>query len=135
MAKRGRKPKPHSLKVLGGTDKGAPPEVQLPEPDDGTPPNWLTDADALEAWDRLYELLSGTRVMTVGDVDSLAQLCALQGKVIMIYRNGGTPNSSQLQQLRTYYNEFGMTPASRGRVKAASDGVESNQFNQLRKDA
>ena len=135
MAQRGRKPKPHRLKVLHGTASGTAPGVELPIAEDGTPPNWLTDADALEAWDRLYTLLSGSRVMTVGDMDGLAQLCALQGKVIMTYRAGATPASSTIQQLRTFYNEFGLTPASRGRVKSVGKGEAGNAFLKLTKGA
>ena len=133
MANRGRKPKPHALKLLGGTAKpGAEPEIALPLAEDGTPPNWLTEPDAIEVWDRLYHLLSGLGVLTEGDVDALAQLCDLQGQIIKARRIGGLPNSSLVQQLRTYYNEFGMTPASRGRVKAPGNSKASNPFAGLK---
>ncbi len=133
MAKRGRKPRPHGLKLLDGTAKpGDEPDVELPEPEDGTPPNWLDTSDALEEWDRLYALLVDTRVLTQGDLSALAHLCKLHGKVVALYRAGEFPNSSQIQQLRTYYNEFGLTPASRARVKPAGRAEKKNPFAGLK---
>lgn len=135
MAKPGRKPKPHMIKVLQGTAKGDGAGVPFPQAEVGSPPNWLDTPDVLEEWDRLYGLLSTTRVLTEGDLSALAHLCKLHGKTVALYRAGEFPTSSQIQQLRTYFNEFGLTPASRGRVGAVGRGKEENPFNKFRKDA
>ena len=132
MAKRGAKPKPRALKLLQGTERAEGIEIEIPPVEDGTPPNWLVNPDAVEVWDRLYLLLSGLGVLTLGDVDALAQLCDLQGQIIHARRLGAVPNSAMIQQLRTFYNEFGLTPASRGRVRAAGNTKASNPFAGLK---
>ena len=129
----GRKPKPHGLKVLHGTVKpGDEPEVEFPEADTDAPPYWVTDEHALREWDNLFPLLSDTRIMTEADRTMLGHLCNLHSEIVKCYLVAQVPSGSKLARLQGMYAEFGLTPASRGRVKATGDGKAKNPFAGLK---
>ena len=133
MAKRGPKPKPDALKRLAGTDQPSrmmdnAVEFPTPELGESAPPNWLTNADAVAEWDRLYPLLEANRVLTTADVTMLAHLCRLHGSTVRRTRAGMDVSSSSEAQLRAYYSEFGLTPSSRTRV-LASTSPKKNKFS------
>ena len=132
MAKRGPKPKPDALKRLAGTDQPSrmmDNAVEFPTPEFGesAPPNWLTNADAVAEWDRLYGLLKANRVLTVGDLTMLAHLCRLHGSIVRRTRAGMDVPSASEAQNRTNYAEFGLTPSSRTRV-LAGEARRKNKF-------
>lgn len=141
-AKRGRKPKPHALKVIEGTAKGSDPVLELPEATDLEPPTWLREIDnpgirgtALEEWEKLAPLLSDSRVLTEGDLSQLAHACQLHGEIVSKYRKGLAVTAADRAQLRTAYSEFGLTPASRARVRPQDKDRSENRFGKLSKQA
>ena len=138
-AKRGRKPKPHALKVLQGTAKADVADLVLPEARDLEPPVWMLEIDnpavrrtAVEEWEKLALLLSESKVLTEGDLTQLAHACQLHGQIVNDYRKGLAVTAADRAQLRTAYSEFGLTPASRTRVKAGEKSREDNRFGKLK---
>ena len=128
----GRRLKPHGLKVLEGTADGEAPEVSFPVAGDLSPPPWLENAHALKEWHTLIEILSASRVLSDADMTMLGHLCRLHGKIVQGYIGETSPTAAELTQLRTFYTEFGLTPSSRTRVKAAGSVKESNPFAGLK---
>ena len=131
----GRKKKPYGMKVLEGTAKpGDRPAVEFPEVENDAPPYFiLNDEHAMREWDHLFPLLKATRVMTEADRTQLGLMCANFSDVVKTRLAGSKPTASDKNSLRADYAEFGLTPASRGRVKPVAEGEAKNQFNQLRK--
>lgn len=135
MAPRGQKPKPEAIKKAQGTARKDRVREQGADfkQIEGTPaaPAWLKGEEALAEWKRLAQILTQTRTLTVADVSMLALLCAQFGDVVRKYENKGEPTAAELSQLRMYYSEFGLTPASRTRVGIAAGGnaPPSNPFS------
>ena len=80
-------------------------------------PQWMVSIYAREEWDRLCELLINTGMLTSESLSSLAQLCALHGKVVQIWAAGETPPMALVNQLRLFLNDFGLSPHSVGKIK------------------
>jgi phage terminase small subunit len=126
---RGRKPKPTALKILEGCRKDAinhqePPYV----PASTEPPGWLRGL-AREHWDELAPLLGRLRVLGETDRPGLALLCHEYGR----WRDDDT-NASKDRYVRLLI-EYGMTPSSRGRIKAAPEKPKDELQNFLEKKA
>lgn len=132
----GRKRKPYGLKLLEGTAKpGDEPEVEFPVLADGEPPHWVKEENAVEEWCRLYPLLSSTRILTEGDRTELGHLCNLHGKIVKKWLADDMPSGTILARLQSMLCDFGLNPASRGRVKPVGKADSENAFTKLRKDA
>ena len=130
-----RNRKPHGLKVLEGTDRpdrGGPPEVEFPVPDECEPPDWLDGPDAVAKWNRAVRLLLPVRVLTEADLDDLGHLCNMHAALLKKYRANVEPQASTYAQYRIFSTEFGMTPASRHRVSPAAGKEKANAFAKLR---
>ena len=136
MAIRGRKPKPTPLKILAG-DRADRINRSEPRPGRSLPdcPDHL-DADGREAWDRIVPGLDALGVLTTQDTEALALYCAAYGrwrKANEEVRKGGVTTFSEQGALKinpavtvaqqaerlmaAILMEFGLTPASRSRVK------------------
>lgn len=107
--KPGRKPNP----AKPSASDAAPPKMsRIP-----TPPRFLTKP-AKAHFRKVAKQLMALEILTEADCDALAIYCqafASWGDAISI---NDMTLAKQLQgQLRQMQNEFGMTPASRGRVK------------------
>jgi P27 family predicted phage terminase small subunit len=140
MARRGRKPKPARLKILEGTrrdrrNSGGPrPAAEAP-----APPDHL-DTLGREAWQRLAPQLAAMGLLTELEGEALSLYCVtysrwrlaleeLHSIGISVETGQGSlkPNpaaavvaeSSRL--MASLLAEFGLTPASRSRVAAASE--------------
>lgn len=127
--------KPQRLKVLEGTarpdrDYGEP---ELPEAEDLSAPDWLVGPDAVGEWDRLTAVLGSVRVLSEGDRTALGHLCNLHGRCVRLWRAGEAPTAAELTQLRLYFTEFGLTPASRSKAGQIGEAESANAFNQLKK--
>ncbi len=135
MAKRGRKPKPETLKILDGTradrrNANAPSGVQ------GVPecPEHLS-ARSRQEWDRLVVLLERMGVLSQTDGAALAIYCVIfdrwlkaraemasNGLVLETDLGGVKPNPAVTiaakceDQMAKLLLEFGCTPSSRGRL-------------------
>lgn len=92
------------------------------------PPGWLNEhGQAL--WKDMAGALYAQRVLTKADVHALAHLCQLHGEIVRDYQRGVEVTAANLAQLRMYFTEFGMTPASRVRTGKGNDGDASNPFS------
>jgi P27 family predicted phage terminase small subunit len=135
MAVRGRRPKSNVVKLVSGSrrvNKREPrPKLALPEP-----PEHL-DAVAKREWARVAPELYALGCLTALDTAALAIYCACWSMWVEAERHidaeGATmvapsglekPSpwlviaSSASKQMTAMAQEFGMTPASRGRIKA-----------------
>lgn len=114
--KRGPKPRPTALKILEGAQpcriNGDEPTFR---PGSDSPPDWL-DGLAREHWEELVPVLAEGRILSAADRSNLVLLCQL-------YR-GWREDPTDLKVINQYVRlslEFGMTPSSRSRLKAAPE--------------
>ena len=126
--------KPTALKVLEGTerkDRMNPAEPRFLPTEEADAPDWLNGPVALAEWYRLRDVLEGQRVLTEADLTALGHLCNLHGKCVEKWRLGSQPTAAELTQLRMFYVEFGLTPASRAKVSSAGEAKGKNAFAEL----
>jgi P27 family predicted phage terminase small subunit len=141
MARRGPPPQPTALKLLKGNPGKRRIDGREPRPPLTTPscPRWLS-AEAKRAWRETVPVLRAMRILARIDRDALAAYCQAyarwkaaeqfldqHGDVYPIRDESGKIKymqafpqvfiaRSQLQVLRSYQQEFGMTPSARTRV-------------------
>lgn len=137
---RGRKPTPTVQLKLRGSWRAKERRGE-PQPPPGAPPmpNWLDD-EGQKAWRRLVDILSTMHVLTVADGDALALIANNESIIIRsalkVRETGGEVVKSvngfpiinpylstynrALEQNAKLLAEFGLTPSSRSRVKAAT---------------
>jgi len=118
VSRRGAKPKPTQLKVLGGTLRTDRANRNEPKPKRSIPrcPSHLSD-EAKREWHRV-----------AGDLADLGLLCRKFG--VMVKSPTGFPMQSPylavanraMEQIRALLAEFGMSPSSRTRVHAEPGG-------------
>lgn len=152
---KGRKPKPTHLKrVQGNPGKRALPENE-PQPDAGRP-NKPKDLGKFGArlWDIAAEDLENMGVLTKADGPALRMMCETWERYFearrivnaygsMTYENqsvGGilikkNPAVGIMENaeksLRSWFSEFGMTPAARSRVERALEDDEADSIEGL----
>ncbi len=126
--------KPDHLKVLEGTDRPdrSHPAPEFPPPDSLAPPDWLNGPEAAVEWKRLVELLEPVRIFTEADRTMLGWLCNQHGKLVQLVRAGETPTSAQYSQLRFFYTEFGLTPASRSKAGQVGGEQSRNRWSKFK---
>lgn len=136
MAK-GRKPIPTNLKILHGNPGKRPLPEDEPKPPPIAPdcPDHL-DGEAKREWDRIAPELEALGLLTYIDKSALAAYCQAWSRWVnaeeLLKKHGvlaKSPNGYLMQspllaianrameQMKSYLTEFGMTPASRTRVK------------------
>ncbi len=142
MGRRGPPPKPTSIRRWEGNLSKRPINHREPKPRDGIPrcPAWLT-AEAKKVWRRIVPELRHMKVLTVADGDALSAYCqtyarwkeseefiAKHGVAYPIRDDKGQIRFMQpfpqvaiarslLQLLKTYQQEFGLTPSARTRIE------------------
>lgn len=79
-------------------------------------------------WERITPLLLDKRILTQADLESLEVMCILYHKIRQSVAAGVDLNAASITQLRLYQTEFGLTPASRAKLKAGDDGSKGNKF-------
>lgn len=138
MPPRGRKPTPNAQKKARGTDQPCRMRdntVEFPVVrDPADPPEYVDAPDAIAFWRKFEPLLRTQRVLTEADVEPLAHLCNLHGRLVRLWRLGETPPVAMIREFRTYCAEFGLTPSSRMRVPRSDAGKTSNAFGRLAGD-
>jgi phage terminase small subunit len=93
-------------------------------------PEWLPNAHAAKEWYNTGNIMIGYKMLTVGDLPALGQMCALHGKIVQLYSAGECPGASMIGALSAFYTSFGMTPMSRVKVKVGlMDKPEVNKFS------
>ena len=130
MAIRGKKPKPHNLKVLAGTDRpdrGAPDAPQFDIVDQFPEPPQHLNMDGVDMWNRLGPELVNAKVLQTVDLFALEQLCSFWQCYRRKVKADMQPTAAETSALRCLFAEFGATPASRLR----SSGSESNAGNKF----
>jgi len=129
---RGRKPTPHNLKVIAGTDRPdrAPP-IDMPEfdivesfPD---PPLHL-DVDGMFMWTDLGPRLVSARVLQVVDLFMLEQLCVAWSHFRKFAKANMPMAAADHNALKALFSEFGMSPASRRKVTSVGKKETANRF-------
>lgn len=115
--------KPTALRLLAGNPGKRPLNELEPEPDvlEGIPdpPDWLKFEGKRE-WYRLVPALVNTRVITHHELSALAHLCYMHWKLVETAEAREMPSAALLAQYRSLIAEFGLTPASRTKIKVLS---------------
>ncbi len=122
--------KPNNLKVLTGSRQPKTADtVELPVLD-AIPqaPNWLPNPDAVNEFDKLANILHANTLLTEGGVGALAQMCALYGKMVQLWRAGKTPTGHMVAQSRALVTDFGLTPVAQGKVSMGGEKPKGNAF-------
>ena len=121
----GNPAKPTELKLLEGNRGHRPIPDDNPEPKSmeafPDPPEWLDDI-AREEWTERGRELFDMGVLTSVDLPAFEFYCYLYSKARQ------DPNNQNLQQLRMYMNEFGITPASRGKLHISKPKKDKSKF-------
>lgn len=129
--------KPHHLKVVAGTQRrdrepgramSVPPLDVAPEP-----PDWLPNAHAVKAWQRLAPILVANKILSELDLETLGHLCAVHGKVIQIWAAGETPTGHLIAQYKALASAFGLAQGWRGKV-GLLDESKKNPFSRFKPD-
>ena len=92
------------------------------------PPVWLTSEIGQDFWRQNAPNLFSQRIMTEPDIASFGHLCQLHGKTCESYFGDKTPNATNINTLRMLFAEFGMTPASRTKVRIGEMLGQKNPF-------
>lgn len=128
--------KPATLKAIAGTtrkDREVPEPIEMPLVDEVPPaPDWMPNAHAVKEWNRLASILVVNRLLTVADLGTLAQLCALHGKIVQLYTAGESPNAAMVGTLRGLQSDFGLSPVARGKVRGAVETKQSGRFSKFK---
>ena len=122
----------NNLKVLRGTDQPCrmnPDEIDFPTlsqvPDC---PDYI-NVYGSQYWNRIIPVLQAKKVLTEADLEALEILCLLYGKIRKAASAEVDLNASMITQMRLYQTEFGLTPASRGKIKAGGEEGKANKFS------
>lgn len=122
MAVRGKKPKPTHLKALEGTTRADRAPEGEPEfkAGDVTPPDWIHDTvlrvDFLSEWERIVGQLREWDALAEVNQGALEGICIMYAQAVRGARLGDTTEARQsFESYRKGLNEFGLTPASKGR--------------------
>jgi phage terminase small subunit len=124
MAVRGRKPKPADLRLMAG-NAGKRPIPESVGDFDGLPvlPAWVDEkapafkADFLGEWNRVTRQLEAWGVMGEVNQGGIEGLCAMYAQFVQASKNGDATEARQsYDAYRKALNEFGLTPACKGRV-------------------
>ena len=142
MGRRGPPPTPTHLRMLRGNPGKRPANTREPQPRKDIPrcPAWLS-GEAKKVWRRMVPELKRMGILTVVDGDALAAYCQTyarwkaaeqfiqqHGEVYPIRDDNGRVKYMQqfpqvsvsrnlLQLLKSYQQEFGLTPSARTRIE------------------
>ena len=145
---RGRKALPSNLHLLHGTHRddrhggGVPVKIVNPDPPVGLP------QDAATEWRRIAPILSGYRLLSDLDLTALEMYCRVyarwldaerrleeSGELVFRTQTGYETQSAYLniinqcfKQMQSLMGEFGMTPATRERLKAIANAPKQQDL-------
>ena len=122
--------KPKALKLISGSRQPDQEKVTELPTVDALPeaPTWLPNAHAVNEWNRLGPILVANKLLTSGGLSALGMLCALHGKIVQLYAAGEAPTGHMIAQWRALTNDFGLTPAAQGKVRAMGAEPLGNKF-------
>ena len=134
----GRKPLDTNFKILTGTFRkdraiDGVPEYDLVS-DFPAPPDYL-NFDGARMWSDLGPQLVAVKVLQVVDLYILEQLCFAWQRFRQKARAGADISAAENNAMKALFSEFGMTPASRGKVASSPENKPTNKFanNGMRK--
>jgi len=123
---RGRRPAPTALKILRGAQKCRinGNEPRFSPVSERRAPSWLGKFGS-DLWRRLMPVLAGAGLLTEGDMAALELLC---DEYDIVRRD--PEDALARDRLRKLLVEFGLTPASRSRLKVPGEkrGDELEEF-------
>ncbi len=145
---KGRKALPANMHLLHGTHRadrhggGLAVQIVNPDPPDGLP------ADAAAEWRRVAPILSKYRLLSDLDLTALAMYCRVyarwleaerrleeSGELVFETQSGYQTQSAYLniinqclKQMQSIMAEFGMTPATRERLKAIANAPKQQDL-------
>lgn len=148
MGSRGPKPTPKALKILAGVTRADRLNDAEPRPLEGIPdPPEILDADARAEWARIAPQLAAMRVLSEVDGAALALYCSHYSRWVQaerVVREKGpviatgtgsfkvsphlTIAAAAMQSMLKILAEFGATPSSRSRVKAADQAEPEDEL-------
>ena len=157
MGRRGPPPKPTVLRMRYGNPSKRPMNKREPKPRKATPrcPAWLRK-EAKVVWKRMVPELRRMKVLTTADGEALASFCqayvrwqeaeeflAKHGPVYAVRDERGQVRYMQqfpqvsiarnlLMILKSFYQEFGMTPSARTRIEIPAEDDGDNILEELR---
>lgn len=128
----GPRHKPTALKILQGTARPDRMNSDEPKPELSStrPPSWLT-AEQRKIWKEKAPGLIAQGVLTVWDRDALGRYCVLFAQFVSLSKSSGRDILNEIRQLNVQLmkleSEFGLTPASRARVKGTPPKPEETE--------
>ena len=131
-------PKPRSQKKLEGTyRKTRDMPVAVPgervEWCDVTRPRWLDGVEARRMFDELGEYLTGIGVLTRGDLPALGLLANVHAEIREVRAEGHRTPAALMTTFRQMLGEFGLTPATRGRLNpVTARNATTDSFDALK---
>lgn len=149
---RGRKPTPTALKLVRGNPGKRAINHDEPKPTKGLPskpPEWLDDT-ARKTWKKLVKELNALGLLTTVDGPSLGAYCQAVSRmeaaekhiaekgIVVDGAHGGlikNPSVTIAKEcallIQKFASEFGLTPASRTRIKAPTKTTTKTEFQEL----
>lgn len=125
---------PKHLKVINGSERPAIEAIDLPAVESvPQPPDWMPSMHAIKEWNRLAPILVANKLLSVGDLSTLAHLCSVHGKLVQLWTAGETPTGHMLAQYNALSSSFGLAPGWRSKVKPIGDQDASNKFAKFKK--
>ena len=127
----GRKPLDEKLKVLTGTfrkDRATEGMPQYELISDFPDPPLILNPDGVEMWNKLGSQLVATKVLQTVDLYILEQLCFAWQKFRQKAKAGADITAAENNAMKSLFTEFGMTPASRGKVASSPEDKPKNRF-------
>ncbi len=147
----GRPPKPTHLKLVDGNPGKRPINKDEPKVEPGRPPmpRWLPK-DGKDEWKLITAALESMGVLTKVDASAIAAYCAAwadlraaqrginksgvfyKTRTGLIKRNPAAGvKADALRVVKAYLVEFGLTPASRSKVKVKPANQDSDPFSDI----
>lgn len=125
-----RRKQSNNVKSLHGEDRPSrltTAQVDFPALEDAPAPDFL-EIEAKQYWDRIVPILRRKKVLSIADLEGLAVLCAMYGRVRKMLAAGVDISAATVTQLRLYQTEFGLTPASRNKIAGGDEEAVTNPF-------
>lgn len=86
------------------------------------------NTDGAEMWNRLGRQLVACKVLQVVDLYVLEQLCFLWQRFRQKAKAEADITAAENNAMKSLFAEFGMTPASRGKVTPSPENKSANRF-------
>lgn len=104
--------------------------LEFPKLEEAPPcPTWVKFEEGKKLWDELAPLFTAKKVFSTTDMQLLAHLCELHGRIVDGYIRNVPPTAAEITALRMMFSEFGMSPTSRMRLSQGLPGNSGKRFS------